>query len=255
MTGPANGPVEVRRGADAFRTELVDRTTVHAFSFGRSYDPANLGFGPMICHNDDRVAPGGGYPEHGHADLEIVTWVLDGELTHAEVGDPGGAVGLAAGTVQVTSAGDGIRHSETVAPDAPPTRFLQVWLRPDEPGGPSRTVREVPGLDEDGLVQVVGGPGPGVGVRGAGLHVARLRSGVPVVLPDAPLLHVYVARGSAELEGAGLEGPGTAGPAAPAGRPPLLEGDAWRLRDAGERRVTPRGDGAELVVWSFGAAR
>lgn len=238
-------PVEVRRGADAFRTVLEDRTTAHAFSFGRLYDPDNLGFGPMVCHNDDRVAPGGGYAEHGHTDLEIVTWVLDGTLNHA---DTDGVAALRAGALQVTSAGSGIRHSETVDPGADPTRFLQVWLRPDEAGTVPRTVREVPDLD--GLTRVVGRGGPGVGVRGAELYVGRLAAGVPVTLPDAPLLHVYVARGSADLEGAGRTSPR---PAAEAEAPSLTEGDAWRLRDAGERRVVPRSDGAELAVWSFGA--
>ncbi|MDT9593055.1 pirin family protein [Nocardioides zeae] len=252
---------EVRRGAAAPRTVTDGRTTVHAFSFGSHYDPTNLGFGPMVCHNDDHVRPGGGYPDHPHTDLEIVTWVLEGTLTHTDTSagaGPGAGPGvdLGAGTVQVTSAGSGIRHSELVAPGAGPTRFLQVWLRPDTPGSVPRTERTLPDLaDTDGLALVAGPGGLPVGVRGAALYVGRPRDGVPLLLPRAPLVHLYVARGGVDVEGleaaGGPEGrgPGRADPAAPG----LREGDAWRLRDADERRVTPRGD-TELVVWAFGAA-
>lgn len=239
--------VDVRRGP-AYRTVTEDRSTAHAFSFGPHYDPANLGFGPLVCHNDDRVAPGGGYPDHPHSDLEIVTWVLDGALTHTDTADPDRpSATLGAGTVQVTSAGSGIRHSELVDPAAGPTRFLQVWLRPDEPGRAPRTRRD-PAVEiaPDGFTAVAGGRGDvplPLGVRDAVLHVARPRRGVPLRLPDAPLLHVYVARGSVSSE--------VLTPAAPA----LLEGDAWRLRDAGESVVVPHDDGTELVVWSFDTAR
>lgn len=240
--------VEVRRGA-ASRTETDDRSTAHAFSFGPHYDPANLGFGPLVCHNDDRVAPGGGYPDHPHSDLEIVTWVLDGALTHTDTGDPDRpSTALGAGTVQVTSAGSGIRHSELVDPAAGPTRFLQVWLRPDEPGLAPRT-RRAPEVEigTDGFTPVAGGRSGDValpiGVRDAVLYVARPRRGVPLALPDAPLLHVYVARGAVASE--------VLTPAAPA----LRAGDAWRLRDAGESVVVPHDDGSELVVWAFGAGR
>ncbi|MDF9716173.1 pirin family protein [Nocardioides sp. ChNu-153] len=248
----AGGPGEVRRGADAFRTVRDDRTTVHAFSFGPHYDAANLGFGPMVCHNDDRVAPGGGYPDHPHTDLEIVTWVLDGELTHTDTVD-GSRAALGAGTVQVTSAGSGIRHSELVDPAAGPTRFLQVWLRPDEPGRPPRTTRTTAVLDPDGFTPLAGAGGLPLGTRGARLLVARPRAGVPLRLPDAPLLHLYVARGAVTLPERGPLGTqpdgGYDGPAAPGGG----EGDAWRLRDAGEQVVVPRDDGTELVVWAFDA--
>lgn len=236
-------PAEVRRGVDAFRTVTDDRTTAHAFSFGAHYDPANLGFGPLVVHNDDRVAPGGGYPDHPHTDVEIVTWVLDGALTHTDTQDPaGGSATLGPGTVQVTSAGSGIRHSELVDPAAGPTRFLQAWVRPGERGTPPRTTRASidPADLAAGFVPVAGGPdAPPVGTRGATLWVARPRRGVPLRLPDAPLLHLYVARGALDA------------PAAPG----LGEGDAWRLRDAGELDVVPQDDRTELAVWSFGAAR
>lgn len=223
---------EVRRAADAFRTVTDERTTAHGFSFGSFYDPTNLGFGPMVCHNDDRLAAGGGYPDHGHSELEIVTWVLDGELVHADVD---GRVALSAGTVQVTSAGSGIRHSETADPASGPTRFLQVWLRPDEAGRVPRTTRAAPQVGD--LTLLAGGDGLPIGVQGAELYVGRPRVGVPLTLPEAPLLHLYVARGELATQA------GT-----------LAEGDAWRLQDAGGIRVVP-GDGTELVVWAFQEVR
>ena len=69
-------PIDIRRAGDRFRSEGDGRSTAHSFSFGPHYDPANTAFGGLICHNDDRVAPGFGYADHPHRDLEIVTWVL-----------------------------------------------------------------------------------------------------------------------------------------------------------------------------------
>lgn len=223
---------DVRRGADAFRTVTDDRTTVHGFSFGSFYDPAHLGFGPMVCHNDDRVSPGGGYQDHPHSDLEIVTWVLEGELLHS---DDAGRVSLGAGTVQVTSAGKGIRHAEIADPASGLTRFVQVWLRPDTAGGVPRTTRALPEIGD--LTRIAGGDDLPVGVKGAQLYVGRPRVGVPLTLPSSALLHVYVARGSLETS-----------------RACLAEGDAWRLRDAGGVDVVP-GEGTELLVWAFSRER
>ena len=76
--------VEIKRGSKRFVERKRGQRTRHSFSFGADYDPERLEFGPMICHNDDSLAPGGGYPDHPHADLEIVTWVLDGVLLHTD---------------------------------------------------------------------------------------------------------------------------------------------------------------------------
>lgn len=231
--------LDLRRGVDRFLTTGPGRETAHAFSFGPHYDPANLGFGPMVAHNDDAVGPGSGYPDHPHTDLEIVTWVLEGALTHQD--SSGERTVVEPGTVQVMSAGSGIRHSETVDPAAGPTRFLQVWVRPDEPGTePWHTTAPVAdALASGGLVPVVSGSDGDalarIGTRSATLHVAQPPAGADLALPSAPLLHVHVARGSVTLEG-GAE---------------LRDGDAVRLTDEPARRVVV--DGAtELLVWSFG---
>lgn len=218
-------------GSRRFGTRRPDRTTRHSFSFGEHYDPANLGFGPLVCHNDDLLLPGGGYPDHPHADLEIVTWVLDGVLLHT---DPAGrTTPLTPGTVAVTSAGSGIRHAEVGDPAAGPTRFLQCWVRPDEPGTPPRHTLADPALGTGALVPVVGAGALPLGTAGARLDVARLRSGDTVRLPAGPRQHLFAATGAVEV-----------------GEQQLAAGDALRILDEPGLPVTARED-AELLVWTF----
>ncbi len=204
--------------------------TRHSFSFGEHYDPANLGFGPMICHNDDLIEPGGGYPDHPHADLEIVTWVLDGVLLHTD--DAGHTQELRPGDVQVMSAGAGIRHAEMADARSGATRFLQTWIRPDESGTPPswRSERVEPG---SGLTTVVGDSALHIGTRGASLSIARLPAGMSVELPDTVRQHAFVAVGGGRLDDQGLGA-----------------GDAVRLTDQPGATFEATAD-TELLVWSF----
>jgi redox-sensitive bicupin YhaK (pirin superfamily) len=229
--------VEIRRAAERFVTTAPGRVTRHSFSFGAHYDPANVAFGQLVCHNDDLVDPGFGYDDHPHRDLEIVTWVLSGALSHR---DSSGRSGVALpGTVQVMSAGDGIVHSETVEPGAGVTRFVQAWVRPDVPGGsPSYSSASVaPG---DGWLPVASGSdlsaATRIGTRGATLWVAELAAGSALALPDGPSVHLFVATGAVTLE---------------AGGPVLLqEADAARLR--GENAVVRVETPSQLLAWTFG---
>ena len=124
--------VDVRRGSARFLTQEDGRSTRHSFSFGAHYDPDNLGFGPMVCHDDHLLRPGVGFVDHPHRDVEVVTWVISGGLVHAaSVGAP---ATLRPGEVQVMSAGEGVTHAEVADAEAGATRFIQVWLRPDRPG-------------------------------------------------------------------------------------------------------------------------
>jgi uncharacterized RmlC-like cupin family protein len=121
--------VELRRAGDRFRTDHEGITTFHSFSYGRHYDPENVGFGAVIAINEECVPPGGGYDMHFHSDVEIVTWVLEGALAHE---DTTGAEGvLEFGSLNWLDAADGVRHAERNASAAEPLRFLQVMLRSD----------------------------------------------------------------------------------------------------------------------------
>jgi quercetin 2,3-dioxygenase len=234
-------PIDVREPEQRFVTQADGRTTYHSFSFGLHYDPHNIGFGALVAHNDELLPPGTGYGDHPHRDTEIVTWVLSGALRHRD--SAGNETVLEPGQVQRISAGSGVVHAETSA-SRQPTRFLQAWVRPDEPDlEPSYLVERVG--TSTGLVPVASGDGDAVvpiAARGTALHVGVLPPGHEVVLPDAPRLHVFVAEGSGALAGSGRD------PARPSR---LSAGAAARLVDAGAATLVAGPDGASVMVWSL----
>lgn len=227
--------LEVRRSADRFVTEAEGRTTRHSFSFDRHYDPSNVGLGFLVCHNEDLVLPGHGYPDHPHRDLEIVTWVLGGALRHSD-GSRGSTV-VTPGTVQRLSAGSGVIHAE-VNEGPEPVHFVQMWVRPAEPGLPPSYVHAPASVDVDGWTTLAGTGDAVVPIAnpGATLRVARLGTGRSVTLPEAPALHLFVARGGVEVEGAGV----------------LTTGDALRATEGGARVTAV--DDAELLLWELATA-
>ncbi len=254
VTGAASDLVDVRRAADRFRTRTDWLDSRSSFSFGPHYDPGNTAFGRLVAHNDDVVRPGTGFDPHPHRDVEVVTWVLEGALVHEDSTGHRGVVHP--GLAQRMSAGTGVVHSErndawradAAAPVAP-VRFVQMWVRPDESGvRPGYEQRDVSAdLAAGGLVTVASGmprhrdsAGVHLGARGAALHAARPAFGTtPLVLPEAPRLHLYVARGTVHVEGVGELGPG----------------DALRLTGDGGRRVTAATPGAaappEVLLWEL----
>jgi len=120
----------------------------HSFSFGRWHDPERMGFRSLRVLNDDRVAPGGGFPTHPHADMEILTYVLDGAIAHRD--SMGHRTELRAGELQRMTAGSGVTHSEFNASDDAPLHFLQIWIVPEREGlEPSYEQQPIAG---DGLV-------------------------------------------------------------------------------------------------------
>jgi hypothetical protein len=236
---------EVRRAGTRFRTVTEGTDTRHSFSFGTHYDPGNVGFGPLLVHNDDRVRSGAGYPDHPHADAEILTWVLEGSLVHE---DSTGHRGLVTpGSAQRLSAGAGVVHAERndafrIDPAAPvvPVRFLQMWLRPDTPGTPpAYAAGPVDPADlAAGWRPVASDDHPDAAVsldtRGATLWVTRLAPGVVRLLPAGAQTHVFVATGAVQAETVGR----------------LEEGDALRL--LGDRQLRLTGvRSAEVLVWTM----
>jgi redox-sensitive bicupin YhaK (pirin superfamily) len=221
--------IEYRPGEDRFVTRAEGRTTWHSFSFGTHYDPANVGFASLVAHNDEVLPPGTGYADHPHADLEIVTWVLTGALRHTSTV---GSQVLGPGEVQRLSAGSGVVHSE-VADGPEQTRFLQTWVRPDEPGTePDYRNAEIDAAAGWVTVAGEGGVVP-LGSAGTTLHVADLQAGQRLDLPETPRAHVFVATGRVML-----------------GERLLETDDAARLHDEGGRPVTAE-TRSHVLVWGF----
>ncbi|MEY7981321.1 pirin family protein [Streptomyces pilosus] len=191
--------MDVRRSGERYRggDPAAGIETRHAFSFGSHYAPDNLRFGAVIACNEERLAPGAGFDEHPHSHTEIVTWVVEGELTHRD--STGRETVVRAGDVQRLSAASGVRHVER-NDGSVPLAFLQMWLAPLEPGGePSyQVVRGIAASTPYALPEA-----------GALLHVRRLAAGERTAVPDAAYVYVHVVRGVVTLDGEDL-GPGDA---------------------------------------------
>ncbi|WP_062205392.1 pirin family protein [Streptomyces sp. NBRC 109706] len=199
--------------------------TRHAFSFGDFYDPDNLRFGQLTACNEERLAPGAGFAPHPHRDVEIVSWVIEGELTHED--DTGARTVVRAGDLARLTAGGGVRHSERNE-GTRPLRFAQMWLVPEEPGGAAE-------------YEVVRGFEPGTPYRlprtSATLRLLRLAAGEPAGLPPGPLRHLQLMSGSAELVASGA-----------VGRARLAAGDSARLGTPHAVTLTARTP-TEALLW------
>ena len=244
--------VDVRRADQRFKSNLGWLDSKHSFSFSRHWDPDNTHHGLLLVNNDDTVAAGTGFDTHPHRDMEIVTWVLNGSLVHQ---DSIGTTGVIyPGLAQRMSAGTGILHSEKNdawrvgggSEHTDPVHFVQMWVVPDtesiEPGYEQLEIDDQ--TLRSGLVPVASGRQEHEGEaairirnRDAALYAARMAPGDTVQLPESPYLHLFVPRGSVELEGAG----------------PLHEGDAVRFTGTGGHRVTAM-EPAEILVWEMHSA-
>lgn len=249
--------VDVHRGGDRRKTRAAWLDSKHSFSFGDHYDPENTHHGLLLVNNDNIVMPGRGFENHPHRDMEILTWVLSGCLVHRD--SLGATSVIGPGLAQRISAGTGILHSETndswrLPPEqggtpehAEPVHFVQMWVAPDEPGlNPDyQQVALAEELARGGLITVAAGlpryrhsAAIAVNSSHSALHVARMSAGesAALTLPEAPYLHLYVARGEVDMEGVGV----------------LYQGDAVRLTRSGGQRVTADTP-AEVLVWEMHA--
>ncbi|WP_428775031.1 pirin family protein [Vibrio sp.] len=124
--------IELRKADQRGRADFGWLDSRHSFSFGSYYDPAQMGFSALRVINDDIVSPGAGFATHGHRDMEIISYVLQGSIEHKD--SEGHVQRMQAGEFQLMSAGSGIYHSEYNASDTLPLRFLQIWIQPDRVG-------------------------------------------------------------------------------------------------------------------------
>jgi redox-sensitive bicupin YhaK (pirin superfamily) len=231
--------IEIQRSGERMATRIDWLDSRHSFSFGGHYDPNNTHFGLLLVSNDDIIQPETGFSTHPHRDMEIVTWVLKGELEHK---DSEGHVGLIhPGLAQRMSAGTGILHSEINATKDGPVHLVQMWVVPDtakvQPAYAELDINSE--LDRGGLIPVASGQGhdAAISIRqdGAVLWAGRLKAGETVKLPDAPFVHLYVADKDVEVEAAGH----------------LDQGDAARISFAGPLTVTAGAEGAEVLIWEM----
>jgi redox-sensitive bicupin YhaK (pirin superfamily) len=237
MTLQQKATVEIRRKEDRFQTYAGWLQSRHSFSFANHYDPRNTHHGLLLVHNDDVVKPNTGFRTHPHEDMEIVTWVLDGELEHKD--SEGNHGNIYPGLAQRMSAGTGIWHSEMNPKSDKAVHFIQMWVPPDteriSPGYEQLDINAQ--LNKGGLVPIASGRGHHAAIsirqKGAVLWGGRLGAGETVSVPDAPYVHVFVAKGSAQLEHAGV----------------LNAGDEARLTGAGSRPLTAESNGAEILIW------
>jgi redox-sensitive bicupin YhaK (pirin superfamily) len=239
---------QLHRADDRLDTHTEWLESRHSFSFGDHYEPDNTHHGILMVHNDEVVAAQQGFDSHPHREMEIVTWVLSGSLVHQDSMGHSGVIHP--GLAQRMSAGTGIRHSERndtwqlepTTTGVEPVHFVQMWVLPDEPGiEPGYDQLDVAGeLSSGSLVTVASGmPAYDSAIRiankSAALHVTRLPAGRSVTLPDLPWGHVFVASGSARLEGIAEE---------------LHTGDALRITGGGGEKLSATTD-AEILVWEM----
>jgi redox-sensitive bicupin YhaK (pirin superfamily) len=232
-----NTKVDIRRKEHRFNTDISWLKSRHCFSFGSHYDRSNTHHGLLLVSNDDIVRAGTGFSTHPHQDMEIVTWVLDGELEHK---DSEGNKGIIyPGLAQRMSAGTGIWHSEMNPSVNKDVHFIQMWVLPDtesvKPGYEQLDINAE--LGKGGLVPIASGRGHSAAIairqKDAVLWGGRLKKDEVARLPDARHVHLYVAKGGVDLEGAGA----------------LSAGDSVRLTAAGTPKIKAEENGAEVLVW------
>jgi redox-sensitive bicupin YhaK (pirin superfamily) len=228
-----------RRPAAARGTTRIDwLDSRHTFSFAEYFDSEQMGFRALRVINDDRVAPGGGFPTHPHRDMEILTYVLEGALEHRDSIGTGSVI--RPGEVQVMSAGTGIRHSEFNHSETEPVHLLQIWMLPERKGlAPRYDQKAFDAASRRGRLMLVGARDAREGAvqifQDIDLYAGNFDRGEQATHVLYPGRHAWVqmARGRAAVNGAELR-----------------EGDGAAISD--ERQVRIEGiDGAEVLLFDL----
>ena len=233
--------ITLRRSADRGHADHGWLKSFHTFSFADFHDPAWMGFGNLRVINEDRITPGAGFGSHGHRDMEIVSYVLDGALAHED--SIGNGTAIVPGEVQRMTAGSGVRHSEFNHAKDVTTHFLQIWLLPSAANlAPGYEQKAFADVDKRGRLCLVAAPAEQARLEGAvTLHAdAAIRAGLfdggesaGLALNPARRTWVHLARGALTVNGQ-----------------VLAAGDAMGLVD--ETRLTlSAGQGAEVLVFDL----
>ena len=232
--------IQIRRADDRGYADHGWLRSYHSFSFADYFDAEHVEFGPLRVINEDRVVPGAGFSTHGHRDMEIISYVLDGALAHKD--STGTSSVIRPGDVQRMSAGRGVLHSEFNGSQSEPVHFLQIWIQPDVRGvEPSYEQKHYPDAEKRGRLRLVASPdGADDSVR---IHQdARVYAGrfdgaerVDLALSPGRRAYVHVARGRVSVNGEAL-----------------AAGDAIKLTEVDAVRVA-NGDGAEVLVFDLPA--
>jgi redox-sensitive bicupin YhaK (pirin superfamily) len=205
--------ITIRPSADRGRADHGWLDSRHSFSFADYHDPRHMGFGNLRVINEDRIAPGTGFGTHGHRDMEIVSYVLDGELAHQDSmgnGRPGGAHAgvIRPGDVQRMSAGTGVLHSEFNHAQDRTTHFLQIWILPNRMGiAPGYEQKSFSEADKRGRLRLVASPDGRDGSvtihADASIRAGLFDGGESTVLPIDPgrLAYLHVVRGEIVVNG------------------------------------------------------
>jgi redox-sensitive bicupin YhaK (pirin superfamily) len=230
---------EVRRSGERGLADHGWLKSFHTFSFADYYDPSNMGFGPLRVINEDRVQPGKGFGTHGHRDMEIISYVLEGGLAHKD--SMGNGSVIRPGDVQRMSAGTGVHHSEFNASDRDLVHFLQIWIEPAERGiEPSYEEKHFDTASKRGRLRLVAsGDGREGSVRihqDASLYAALVDGAESIAFEPKPgrRIYVHVVRGEAQVNGQ-----------------PLGAGDAMKVWGADNKVRVEKGRDAEVLVFDL----
>ena len=231
---------EIRRSAERGYVDHGWLKSFHTFSFADYFDPRHIEFGPLRVINEDRVEAGAGFGTHGHRDMEIISYVLAGELAHRD--SMGNGSTIRHGDVQRMSAGRGVQHSEFNPSPSDPVHFLQIWIQPDAQGiAPSYEEKSFPAEEKRGRLCLIASPDRADG--SLLIHQdARVYAGLfdldergALRLEQQRRLYVHVARGKITANDV-----------------PLAAGDALKLTDA-KSLVLQEGQAAEVLVFDLPA--